>query len=209
MTSRFNLKLQYWSPRCLSTNERLSFTAKKLTSAGEKWVSGMATDEMLTLGVAAEIHFSKALEKLLTSSSTAVGNVFKAVSDAPMKTTVVNGAATGSAAALGEIYDYTKNNNPKPLTKENIYNSIYTVGIETEKGLLLGNLPLSTSVLGSIAIDKITTGNGNTINNFVTGVDSEVIGQKLPDTPTGILLREVSTKFIEKAINNIADKENK
>lgn len=209
MTSRFNLKLQYWSPRCLSTNERLSFTAKKLTSAGEKWVSGMATDEMLTLGVAAEIHFSKALEKLLTSSSTAVGNVFKAASDAPMKTTVVNGAATGSAAALGEIYDYTKNNNPKPLTKENIYNSIYTVGIETEKGLLLGNLPLSTSVLGSIAIDKITTGNGNTAKNIGSSIEGEVVGKYLPNTPSSIFVREGFVKFTEEFINIIKSQEQK
>lgn len=117
---------------------------------------------------------------------------FKAETKAPMKISVTNGYTTGTEAAFNDIY-----------------NSIYTVGIETEKDLLLSNLPLSTSVLGSIAIDKITTGNGNTINNLVTGVDSEVIGQKLPNTPTGILLREVSTKFIEKTINNIADKENK
>lgn len=191
------------------TTEGLSFTTKKLTSAGEKWVSGMATDEMLTLGVAAEIHFSKALEKLLTSSSTAVGNVFKAASDAPMKTTVVNGAATGSAAALGEIYDYTKNNNPKPLTKENIYNSIYTVGIETEKGLLLGNLPLSTSVLSSIAIDKITTGNGNITKNIATGLEGEFIDKYLPKTPSSIFFRESVLKGSELYFDNVSSQERK
>lgn len=98
---------------------------------------------------------------------------FKAETKAPMKISVTNGYTTGTEAAFNDIY-----------------NSIYTVGIETEKDLLLSNLPLSTSVLGS-------------------SIEGEVVGKYLPNTPSSIFVREGFVKFTEEFINIIKSQEQK
>ncbi|WP_293731232.1 hemagglutinin repeat-containing protein, partial [uncultured Actinobacillus sp.] len=187
------------------TTEGLSFTTKKLTSAGEKWVSGMATDEMLTLGVAAEIHFSKALEKLLTSSSAAVGNVFKAASDAPMKTTVANIGAAGSVITTNEAYKYIRSDNPLPLTKENLINSSYDIGVEISKAALWGNMPWYMGIAGNIATDSVAYGKPNVADNISYGISGEAIDRVLPNVPNATYIREASLgliKYIQPKVEN-------
>ena len=67
------------------------------------------------------------LKKFARNAQAYLDKSFKAAANAPMKTTAINGAAAGVASLGGEIYDYGKADQPKALTKENLYQSISTI----------------------------------------------------------------------------------
>ena len=121
---------------------------KALSKTGDTLAKAMVSDEALALSMVIESQLSKELGRVANSTTSYVNNSFKAAANAPVKTTVTNGLAAGSAAAAGEIYDYTKSSKPKALTKENVYNSFYTIGVDTFKGIFWGNMPLGASIVG-------------------------------------------------------------
>ncbi|VEI46916.1 Uncharacterised protein [Actinobacillus equuli] len=73
----------------------------------------MVSDEAIALGIVADNQLRKGLERVVTSTRTYIGDSIKVVQNAPLKTTIGNSAATGIAATVGEIYDYTKDENQK------------------------------------------------------------------------------------------------
>lgn len=91
---------------------------------------------------------------------------FKVETKAPVKISVTNGYTTGADAAFNEIY-----------------NSIYTISIETEKGLLLGNLNPVAATMGNITIDKITTGDGNVWKNISMSGIGYAIDSNISNNP--------------------------
>ena len=104
---------------------------------------------------------------------------------------------------MGEVYDYTKSDTLKQLTKENIYSSIYTVGIETEKGAILGNLHPVTATIGNITIDKIATGEGNVWKNISMSGIGYAIDSSISNNPfVKENLLKVSEKISEKFSND-------
>lgn len=120
-----------------------------------------------------------------------------------MRITIGNGAATGIAATIGEIYDYTKDKKPKALTKENVINSAYSIGVDAYKGAFFGAMPVGSATLGSIVVDKVTTGDGDVGKNIATGISGSVWDEKLKINPNPFI-REIFIKYSEKQFDNLS-----
>lgn len=167
---------------------------KALSKTGDTLAKAMVSDEALALSMVIESQLSKELGRVANSTTSYVNNSFKAAVNAPVKTTVTNGLAAGSAATVGEIYDYAKSSKPKALTKENVYNSFYTIGVDTSKGIFLGNMPLGASIVGNIVTDKVATGNANMDKNIATGALGYTLDSK---GVTNSFMKEHIIKFSE------------
>ena len=173
---------------------------KALSKTGDTLAKAMVSDEALALSMVIESQLSKELGRVANSTTSYVNNSFKAAANAPVKTTVTNGLAAGSAAAAGEIYDYAKSSKPKALTKENVYNSFYTIGVDTFKGIFWGNMPLGASIVGNTVTDKVATGNANMDKNIATGALGYTLDSKGVTNP---FIKEHIIKFSEIEFNSL------
>ncbi|MFZ7260320.1 hypothetical protein [Avibacterium avium] len=187
----------------------LSATNKALATTGETLAKSMVSNEAIVLGTFADTELKLMLEKLAINSKSYLDNSLKAAANAPMKTTIANGAAAGLASLGGEIYDYTKENNPKAITKENLYKSANGVIGDTSKGLLFGNMPIGVSIIGNSFIDKAVSGESNLKENAISGIEGEVIDKLIPNVPDREFMIEGTQKFLNKGITENTSKEGK
>ncbi|CAM3893432.1 hypothetical protein [Avibacterium endocarditidis] len=167
----------------------------------------MVSNEAIVLGTFADTELKLMLEKLATNSKSYLDNSFKAAANAPMKTTLTKGVAAGIASLGGEVYDYTKDNNPKELTKDNLYKSATNVTSDAYKGLLFGNTNIGTTIIGNSLVDKAVTGESNLEQNAVSGIEGEIIDKLIPTVPGREFIIEGSQKFLNKGIIENENKE--
>ncbi|WGE82654.1 hypothetical protein [Actinobacillus equuli] len=184
-------------------SKAISATNKVLSKTGETLANAMVSDEAIALGIVADNQLRKGLERVVTSTRTYIGDSIKVVQNAPLKTTIGNSAATGIAATVGEIYDYTKDEKPKALTKENVINSAYSIGVDTYKGDFFGVMPIGSATLGNMVVDKVTTGDGDVGKNIATGISGAVWDEKLKASPNPFI-REIFIKYSEKQLDNLS-----
>ncbi|MDP0377925.1 hypothetical protein Q7X32_10995, partial [Glaesserella parasuis] len=186
----------------LGTNA-ISGTSRLLHATGETFAKTMVSDEAIALGMFAERQLGIVLGGISNTTRTYIGNSLKVAQEAPLKTTVVNGLATGSTATVSEIYDYTKNKNQKEFTRENVYKSIYSISVDISKGLLFGNMPLGAATVGNIVVDKVATGDGNVGKNIATSISGAVWDEKLKASPSPFM-REIFIKYSEEKLDNLS-----
>ncbi|WP_123772508.1 hypothetical protein [Avibacterium gallinarum] len=159
------------------------------------------------MGAFADTELKLMLERLTMSSKSYLDKSFKAATNAPMKTTLTKGAAAGVASLGGEIYDYTKDNNPKELTKENLYKSANSVIGDTSKGLLFGNTNIGMTIIGSSLVDKAVTGESNLGKNLISGMGGKALDETIPSVLGKPFLVEGLQKIIDKALEESQNKE--
>ncbi|MFZ7277857.1 hypothetical protein ACLS0F_11410 [Avibacterium endocarditidis] len=187
----------------------LSTTNKALTATGETLAKSMVSSEAIALGTFADTELKLMLEKLAINSKSYLDNSLKAAVNAPMKTTLAKGAAAGVASVSGEVYDYTKDNNPKELTKDNLYKSAANVTSDTYKGLLFGNTPMGVSIIGNSLVDKAVTGESNVGKNSVSSMGGAVLDKNIPAIPGKPFIVESIQKLIEKNLEKDHGKDKK
>ncbi|MFQ1049648.1 hypothetical protein ACIRXL_06105 [Avibacterium paragallinarum] len=187
----------------------LSTTNKALTATGETLAKSMVSSEAIALGTFADTELKLMLEKLAINSKSYLDNSLKAAVNAPMKTTLAKGAAAGVASVSGEVYDYTKDNNPKELTKDNLYKSAANVTSDTYKGLLFGNTPMGVSIIGNSLVDKAVTGENTLGQNAVSEAGNSVLDKTIPNVPGREFIIEGVQKFLNKGITENESKEGK
>ncbi|URL05864.1 hypothetical protein L4F92_07230 [Avibacterium sp. 21-595] len=185
----------------------LSTTNKALTATGETLAKSMASNEAIALGAFTESELKVMLEKLTMNSKSYLDKSFKAAANAPMKTTIANGSAAGLASLGGEVYDYTKENNPKSLIKENLYKSANSVIGDTSKGLLFGNMPIGAMVIGNSLVDKAVTGESNLGKNSISGMEGKALDEMIPSVPGKPFIVEGLQKIIDKTLEESQNKE--
>ncbi|MEH8039035.1 hypothetical protein [Gallibacterium anatis] len=187
----------------------LSTTNKALTATGETFAKSMASNEAIALGTFADTELKLMLERLTMSSKSYLDKSFKAAANAPMKTTIANGAAAGVASLGGEIYDYSKENNPKELTEGNLSKSVTSIIGDTSKGLLFGNMPTGASIIGNSFIDKAVSGESNLGKNSASGIGGKVLDESVPSVPGKPFIVEGIQKILDKMFEKNQNKENK
>ncbi|MDY6216398.1 hypothetical protein, partial [Actinobacillus porcinus] len=84
-----------------------------------------------------------------------------------------------------------------PLTKENLINSSYDIGVEISKAALWGNMPWYMGIAGNIATDSVAYGNPNVADNVTSGFISETFDKYLPSTPSSAFIREAGIGTIK------------
>ena len=146
---------------------------------------------------------------LARNSQVYLDKSFKAAANAPMKTTLTKGAAAGMASLGGEVYDYIKGDNPKELTKDNLYKSATSVTSDTYKGLLFGNTPMGVSIIGNSLVDKAVTGENTLGQNAVSEAENSVLDKTIPNVPGREFIIEGVQKFLNKGITENESKEGK